>query len=180
MTKRLFTILTIILSTVMISAQVQAQPTRAGTNLNSKSINSAVLQLVEPDEVGRIRQLMIDGRKNDALVAAEKYVAEVERVLLPHESLKKYYAYNAYCTVLTSHGHVEEAISACSTAMSLEPAKWSAVNNRGTANLVGGRIEDALQDYNAALSMVEEGNSNAQDTILHNIMLAEERQGSLN
>ena len=177
MKKRIFYIAAITLSFLFSSFELQAQPTRAGTHLNSKSIQSSVLQLVEPDEVGRIRQLMVDGKKSDALIASERYVEEVERTLLPHESLKKYYAYNAYCTVLTSHGRVDEAISACSTAMELEPAKWSAVNNRGTANLVGGRVEDALEDYNSALTLVEDGNASAQDTILHNIMLAEERQG---
>ena len=53
--------------------------------------------------------------------------------------------------MLTSLQRVEEAIAACSSAMGFEPRKWSALNNRGTAKFVAGRIEEALSDYQAAL-----------------------------
>lgn len=153
-----------------------AQHVRTGTNINSKSIPSEILVLQQPDEVGRIRQLLVDGRKNDALVAAEAFLAKIDRVTLRHESTRKYYAWNAYCTVLTSLQRVEEAITACDTAISFESGKWSAVNNRGTAKLVGGLLDEALSDYEAALAMVDEGNSHVRETILHNIALVEQRR----
>jgi Flp pilus assembly protein TadD len=78
--------------------------------------------------------------------------------------------------VLTSLQRVEDAIAACSTAMALEPGKWSAVNNRGTAKFVGGRWNEALADYNSALGMVDVENEAARDTIEHNIALVRERR----
>jgi hypothetical protein len=36
-------------------------------------------------------------------------------------------------------------------------------------------VKEALSDYRTALSLVEDGNASAQDTILHNITLAEGR-----
>lgn len=152
-----------------------AQPARTGTNLNSKAIPSEVLMLTEPDEVATIRQYLNDGKKADALRAAEAYVDEVERLSLRHESERKYYAWNAYCTVLTSLQRVEDAIAACSTAMAFEPGKWSAVNNRGTAKFVGGMYEEALVDYQAAMTLVAEENRPARETIQHNINLVKDR-----
>lgn len=167
----------VLLTALAVSAfGLQAQPSRTGTNLNAKAIPSEVLVLREPDEVERIRRLMQDGRKAAALEAAEAYVAEVEHNALRQETLTRYYAWNAYCTVLTSVHRIDEAIAACSTAMAYEPAKWSAVNNRGTAKLVGGRLQEALADYNAALDMVEQANTAVRSTIEHNIALAHERQ----
>jgi|GEM_PF-948773 len=168
------TMLAVILALVA-STSLNAQPARTGTNLNTKSIPSEVLQLTEPDEVGRIRKLLVDGRKDEALGAARDYIAEVERIALPQEKQRKYYAWNAYCTVLTSHQRVDEAIQACSTAMAFDPSKWSAVNNRGTAKFVGGRFREAMADYQAALSMVDEENARVRETIQHNIALLQER-----
>lgn len=153
----------------------RAQPTRTGTNLESKAMPSDVLQLHEPDEVGRIRKLLVDGRKNDALEAAEAYLEKVERTALRHESGPRYYAWNAYCTVLTSLQRVDEAIAACTTAMEFEPGKWSAVNNRGTAKFVGGMLQEALADYRQALSLLEAENTAARETIRHNMALLEDR-----
>ena len=158
-----------------------AQPTRTGTNLNSKAIPSEVLMLQVPDEVETIRQYLNDGRKNDALRAAQAYIEEVERLSLRHESERKYYAWNAYCTVLTSLQRVEDAIAACTTAMAFEPGKWSAVNNRGTAKFVGGRLEEALSDYRAAMALVADDNVQVRETINHNISLVQDRlAGNLN
>jgi tetratricopeptide (TPR) repeat protein len=157
-----------LVSIVLLNVDVQAQPTRTGTNLNSKAISSSTLMLQVPDEVEAMRTLLKEGKKNDALIAAEKYLDKIERTTLLHQSRKKYYAWNAYCTVLTS-------LAACSLAMEYEPEKWSAVNNRGTAHFVGRRWEDALSDYRTALILVS-GNNRDRRTIEHNIMLVEERQ----
>lgn len=177
MKNRVFYYFVLLLSTCsLFVSSVQAQSSRTGTNLNSKAIPSDVLMLHEPDEVERIRKILVDGRKLDALVASEEYIVKVERTSLRHEKLPRYYAWNAYCTVLTSLNMVEEAIAACTTAMEHEPGKWSAVNNRGTAKLVGGRLLDAMADYEAALSMVDEANVSVRETIQHNISLAQQRQ----
>ena len=157
-------------------ASAVAQPARTGTHFNSKAIPSEVLMLQSPDEVGRIRQLLNDGRKNDALEAAESYLRQVERLALRDETETRYYAWNAYCTVLTSLQRVDEAIAACSTAMAFAPEKWSAVNNRGTAKLVGGRLQEALADYQAAMSLAGEDNQSVRRTIEHNISLVQQRQ----
>jgi len=50
------------------------------------------------------------------------------------------------------------------------------MNNRGTAKYVGGLLDEALTDYQAALSMVDEKNSRVRDTIMHNISLVEGRR----
>jgi len=168
-------VITFVITSLLASAAI-AQPSRTGTNLNAKAIPSEVLMLQQPDEVERIRQLMMVGRKSDARIAAEEYIEKVERNALRQEKQTRYYAWNAYCTVLTSLQRVEDAIAACSTAMALEPGKWSAVNNRGTAKFVGGRWNEALADYNSALGMVDVENEAARDTIEHNIALVRERR----
>ena len=155
---------------------LQAEPVRTGSQLKSKSITSQVLTLKEPDEVESIRNLLISGKKNEALAAAEVYLEKVDRTALHHERLPRYYAWNAYCTVLTSLQRVDEAIAACSTAMAIDPGKWSAVNNRGTAKFVGGMLRDALADYQIALTLVDEGNTKVLETIEHNIALVGQRQ----
>lgn len=165
-----------VVATILLTNSVQAQPARTGTNTKSKAIPSEVLMLQEPDEVETIRKLLVNGRKNDALKAAEKYIEKVDRTALRHETLPKYYAWNAYCTVLTSLQRIEEAIGACSMAMEYEPGKWSAVNNRGTAKFVGGMLDQALADYQKAMTMVSRENLSARETIQHNITLLEARQ----
>jgi len=170
---------TVIIAIVLLSTvqAVQAQKlTRTGTNLNSNSIPSEVLMLEVPNEVERIRGLLSEGRKEEALKASEDFIEQIDRITMSHEAARKYYAWNAYCTVLTSLQRVEEAISACNTAIDLAPEKWSAMNNRGTAKYVGGLLDEALTDYQAALSMVDEKNSRVRDTIMHNISLVEGRR----
>jgi tetratricopeptide (TPR) repeat protein len=160
---------------LLLTQALQAQTARTGTNLRSKAIPSDVLMLHGPDEVETIRQYLNDGRKADALRHAEAYIDKIDRVALKHETKRQYYAWNAYCTVLTSLQRVEDAIAACSTAMSFEPGKWSAVNNRGTAKFVGGRYDEALMDYQAALMLVDQENTQVHDTIRHNMSLLEDR-----
>ena len=163
---------------LLVTQSLQAQTARTGTNLRSKAIPSDVLMLHEPDEVETIRQYLNDGRKADALRQAEAYLEEVDRVALKHETERYYYAWNAYCTVLTSLQRVEDAIAACSTAMAFEPGKWSAVNNRGTAKFVGGRYDEALMDYQAALMLADQDNTQVHETIRHNISLLEDRRSA--
>ncbi len=179
---RFLTVIAVGLCTGLLVAQpLQAQTARTGTNLKSKAIPSDVLMLQEPDEVETIRQYLNDGRKADALRHAEAYLEEVDRVALKHETERYYYAWNAYCTVLTSLQRVDDAIAACSTAMTFEPGKWSAVNNRGTAKFVGGRYDEALMDYQAALMLADQDNTQVRATIQHNISLLEDRRmGDLN
>jgi len=177
MKNRIFFTLASVFSLCVLNIHaLQAEQVRTGTNLNSKSIPSQILMLQKPDEVETIRQLLIDGKKNAALAAAEDYLEKVDKTTLRHEKLPRYYAWNAYCTVLTSLNKVEEAIAACSTAMAIDPDKWSAVNNRGTAKFIGGMLQDALADYQAAMTMVEEDNRNVRETIEHNIALAQQSQ----
>jgi len=177
MKNRIFFTLASVFSLCVLNIHaLQAEQVRTGTNLNSKSIPSQILMLQKPDEVETIRQVLLDGKKNAALAAAEDYLEKVDKTTLRHEKLPRYYAWNAYCTVLTSLNKVEEAIAACSTAMAIDPDKWSAVNNRGTAKFIGGMLQDALADYQAAMTMVEEDNRNVRETIEHNIALAQQSQ----
>lgn len=171
-----FTLISVFGLCVLNIHVLRAEPVRTGTNLNSKSIPSQILTLQKPDEVETIRQLLIDGRKNAALTAAEDYLEKINRTTLRHEKSPRYYAWNAYCTVLTSLNRVEEAIAACSTAMAIDPDKWSAVNNRGTAKFVGGMLQSALADYQTAMTMVDEDNRKIRETIEHNIALVQQSQ----
>ena len=50
----------------------QAQQTRTGTHLNSKAQPSESTVLEVPDEVENIRQMLLSGRKNDALQLQQK------------------------------------------------------------------------------------------------------------
>jgi Flp pilus assembly protein TadD len=153
----------------------EANAQRTGTWLDSKAIPSVVETWVNSDEIDAIRDLLEQGRKTEALAAAEKHVAEVELTSLKNETSPRYYAYNALCTVLTSIGKAQEAVDACTTAMQLEPTRWSAVNNRGTAWLVMNNPATALADYQLALLLAPDGNAGIISTIEHNISLAQQR-----
>lgn len=158
------------------SSFVMAEATRAGSHLESNSIPSYVVQMNTLDEVDRIRQLLTAGENRQALKAALDYIEKVEKITLVHETSRRYYAYNALCSAHTSVGETEAAIAACDTAMSLEPTKWSAVNNRGTANLIAGKLTQALEDYQLALMKAPKGNVAIAETIEHNIHLVEARR----
>lgn len=153
--------------------QALGQSSRTGSLTGADSSPLHVLQLNMPDEVETIRKLLQQGHKQDALRLAEKYITKLENTRSREEKLPRYYAYNALCTVLTSLGRLDEAIERCTEAMGFA-RKWSAANNRGTAKLLAGRYDEALADYELALSLAPLGHEGIIDTIMHNIFLTQE------
>jgi hypothetical protein len=154
---------------------IHAQTSRTGTYLNSKAMPSVTEHYVGSDEINTIRGLVDAGQNEAALVAVQKHITELEEISLKHETSARYYAYNAMCTVMTSLGRSGEAVTPCTTAMHLEPTRWSAVNNRGTAHLVAGNEAAALEDYARAMQLAPEGSAAIASTIEHNINLARQR-----
>ena len=59
------------------------------------------------------------------------------------------------------------------------PARWEALNNRGTAHYVSGQMDLALKDYRQALVQVK-GSEKKAELIKHNIKLAEEKESGIN
>lgn len=157
----------------VVSNVALAQVNRTGSHLNSNTVTSVIVQLNDPSEVKHIRELLDAGRDEKALEAARTYVEQTNTAL--YETLARYYAYNALCTVLTSVGQLTQAIENCTIAMPLAPDKWSAVNNRGTAKLLAGMYTEALEDYRLALSLIPSGEKGVIGNIQHNISLVEER-----
>jgi Flp pilus assembly protein TadD len=155
--------------------QVAAQST--GTRI--KKVDSAYAESVvwfsQPREISDIRLLLQNGEKERAIKKAREYVASLEHVGGVEAEQRLYYGLNALCAALTSKGKVDEAIDSCSRAIKLDSTRWQALNNRGTAYYISGKIDLALKDYRAALKQVQ-GSETLPDFIQHNIRLAEEKK----
>ncbi len=137
-----------------------------------------VLQLNESSVLDDIQKLLNDGKSEEAVDLARRNLESFDRTLrvAPDERLPaRYFALNALCVALTQHGDSDEAIQACSQAISILPQRWSAINNRGTAKYVAGRYGEALSDYRLALR-VAPPEENIVATIEHNIDLTVQRQ----
>ena len=130
-----------------------------------------VVWFSEPQEITDIRLLLQAGKKQEAVELARQYLDKLHGVVGTEAQVLRYYGFNALCAALTSTGQLHEAIENCSRAIKLFPKRWQALNNRGVAYYVWGRIDLALQDYSLALSQVQNSKP-LTDLIQHNIDLA--------
>ena len=133
----------------------------------------------QPLEITDISLLLQEGEKERAVKKARAYVASLENVDGFEAQQRRYYGLNALCAALTSTGELDEAIDTCSQAIKLYPARWQALNTRGTAYYVSGQIDLALTDYRQALSQVHKSNP-LTDLIKHNIRLAKAKKLNTN
>ena len=175
-------ILIVILFLLLVSAdhyKVIAQPTGTRIKQADSAYPESIIWFSQPHEVDEIRLLLQEGKKALAVKKARAYVTSLENVAGFEAQQRRYYALNALCAALTSIGEVDNAIDACSQAITISPARWQALNNRGTAYYISGHIDLALRDYRQALSIVK-GSKELTDIVQHNISLAEEKKSNTN
>jgi tetratricopeptide (TPR) repeat protein len=148
-----------------------------GSRVGSGATKLAVLQLNESTVVDEVQRLLDQGKTTDAIALARDYVDSFQSqqsFTLAETVPESYFALNALCVALTRNRDYDEAIETCTQAIRIQPRRWSAINNRGTAHYAAGRYGDALSDYRLALSVAPD-DGNIRDTIWHNIALAEPR-----
>lgn len=131
-----------------------------------------VIWFTEPREINDIRLLLQAGKKQLAVEKSRSYVARMVQVPGFEALVRLYYGLNALCSALTSIGDLSEAIDTCSDAIEIYPARWQAINNRGTAYYVSRQYTQAMQDYKQALN-IKPNAGRATEIIQHNIKLTE-------
>lgn len=125
----------------------------------------------EPREITDIRLLLQNGKKQEALTLAREYLRKLHGIAGMEAKVLRYYGINAMCVALTSNGELHEAITTCSRAINMFPTRWQAINNRGVAHYMSGNFDQALKDYNLALTHVQ-ASKPLTKLIQHNIDLA--------
>ncbi|MCG8505742.1 MAG: tetratricopeptide repeat protein [Sphingomonadales bacterium] len=141
---------------------VQAQ---TGSRVGAEAQPQTTLWLKAPSDIGKMRKLLREGRPDEAIELAEKFLATVH---LP--SPYRYSGLNALCIGHTMKGEIEAAIEACNRAITMMPSKWEALNSRATAHYTAGRYQAAIEDYRKALALAP-----GLDVLQHNLELAEGR-----
>ena len=159
--------------------QVFAQSTGTRIKKVESAYPESVIWFSQPREIFDIRLLLQNGEKERAVKKARDYVASLEHVGGVEAEQRLYYGLNALCAALTSAGDVNEAIDSCNRAIKLYPTRWQALNNRGTAYYVSGKLDLALKDFREALKQVQ-GSETLPELIQHNIKLAEEKKSNTN
>ncbi|MBF8269851.1 MAG: TPR REGION protein [Gammaproteobacteria bacterium] len=129
----------------------------------------------EPREITDIRLLLQEGKNQLAVDKARDYVANLRNVPGVDAEKRRYFGLSALCSALTSSGELAEAIKACSDAIEIYPTRWQALNNRGVAHYVSGQLDQSLQDYRQALSLVRDLVP-VTELLQHNIALAEAKK----
>lgn len=162
--------LTLSLLASVVTLPAAAQEPLTGTRLRSASGANprTSIQFEEPDEVGRIRNLLSQNRNDDALELALGYLEQVEKAGL--DSLNRFFAHNSLCVVYTTRRELEQAELECTRAVEIMPGQWSAWNNRGTARYLAGDMEGAQQDYLQALAVAGDREGVVQ-MLRHNLTL---------
>ena len=145
---------------------------QTGSHITGSPHNApeTVVWFSEPREITDIRLLLQAGKKQEAIELARKYMNKLQGIAGLEAQVFRYYGLNALCAALTSAGQLHEAIENCSRAIKMFPKRWQALNNRAVAYYISGQTELALQDYNLALSQVQESKPLAE-LIQHNIDL---------
>ena len=116
------------------------------------AIVGANIHLGNNDTLKSIRRLINEGKTSDAVRESQKFINRLEaNSRSGRTSSYEYDAYNALCIALTSNKQYDEAKSACNSAIELAPARWQAINSRGTLNYKTGKFTEALADYRNAL-----------------------------
>jgi len=148
-----------------------------GTRTGSTTTARTIIQLGgDSAEAGRVRRLLEDGQVEEAVAAAEAYIASLDNTVYVgagSAAQERSVAFNALCAALTHTGQTDRALDACNEAVRLMPSRWPAVNNRGTAHYLAQRYDLALVDYRRALELATSRNVAAM--VEHNIGLAEQR-----
>lgn len=161
----------VMFATVSVSAQT-------GSRLRSSTFPKTVFWFGEPGEIREVRVLLNRGEVDKAIGVAEDFLhfLDTSGSVLGGHITNRYFALNALCVALTAGGRLGEALAECSKAVDLSGKRWQAYNSRGVVYYLEERMDDALADYRAALSLVK-AKSGSAGIIRHNIELAEARKG---
>ena len=133
---------------------VQAQ---TGSHIKDNTVKTpeTVVWFSEPREITEIRLLLQQGQKQEAVKKARGFLQKLRGVGGSEAQVRRYYGLSALCSALTMSGELDEAIESCNKAVQLYPNRWQALNNRGVAYYMSGKLELAEQDYNQALTTVQ-------------------------
>ena len=153
---------------------ISSASAQTGSRIDSSAYPVLSLWLAPPGEISEIRRLLQTGHANDAVVLARNFLEQVKYNIRRGDETHLYFAMNALCVALTNAGELDEAISSCTRTIELYPNHWQAVNNRGTAYLVAGRVGEATADYRTALDLQTAKGSFAE-VIQHNLDLSVSR-----
>ena len=167
-------LLAVFLASTGAAAGVQLDTT--GSRAGHHSAGRVVVSFDVPAAIRRVQALMENGQNDEALALIEDYVASLDNAAFVgggSEAQQRYLAFTAHCAALTGVGRLDEAVSTCTDAIELNPSRWTAINNRGTAHFAGGDYEAALADYERAREVAPKGSVMA--AIEHNIGLARRR-----
>jgi len=150
---------------------------QTGTRIegNTTKQPQTVVWFSEPTEITEIRLLLQSGKKQAAVDRARVFVDNLKTIGGVEARIRRYFGLSALCSALTATGELNEAIDSCSKAIDLYPRRWQALNNRGVAYYLSGQLDQALQDYNQALTTVQPSDA-LTELIQHNITLAEAKK----
>jgi len=157
--------------------QVSAQPEApTGSRIDGSAISTNVVWFNDPDEIDTVRRMLQEGRTEEAVDLASRFVQRLEHLTDERSRQHRYSGLNALCAALMKSGDLDQAIDSCDRAIAMYPDNWRALNNRGTVHFVRGDFQAALSDYNQALvtGMAEQP---VADLIRHNIDLVQSRMG---
>jgi len=101
--------------------------------------------------------------QGDAAKAIELSKAALDLNLGP---LDQEMTFNTLCVAHTFTREFKTAIKYCDRLVEMAEPNWTYLNNRANAYLQSGRIADAIDDYQAALQLVETINANAEERAL--------------
>lgn len=161
--------------TLCLAVGASAQTTTTGSRLpgGGGAQPLQIVQLRSGGELRSIRELVADGKAEEARKIALAYVEKVERAALGAST--RYFAYSALCVVYTNTGELEKAEQECTRAIDILPSQWQALSNRGTARMVAGDYHGALDDFVKAREAVGPDNKDAAAIIVHNAELLRQR-----
>jgi len=154
---------------VQFGINVSAQ---TGSRVGSNAYPTTITWFNNPDEVDEVRRLLQEGKAQQAVELARKFLRSLNNVNAINTFQYRYAGLNALCAALTRTGDLNEAIDTCTRAIDIIPGHWQAVNSRGTAYYVSGQYQSALEDYRQALNLGSDSDLVAE-LIQHNIRLAE-------
>ncbi|MDT8397265.1 MAG: hypothetical protein RQ899_01455 [Pseudomonadales bacterium] len=125
-----------------------------------------IVRFDEPAEIAAIRASIARGEMGEAVAMAESMLAADPTIAI------QYFGNNALCVALSAAKDWEGALAACNKAVRIRPGYWMALNSRGTVQLMTGRHQQALADYQKALQALSADSLEA-DVVRHNIALVD-------
>lgn len=165
---RVFTCSVFLLTSITVLAAT-------GSRLESATPAGFTYVINGHSEVEEVRRLLQNNLVESAVLKAREFVKRQEQVRDRDSRVQLYYGLNALCGALTAADSLAEAVTNCDRAIELDPDRWQAFNNRGTAYFQQGNYDMALSDYRQALSMTGDSEQ-ATRIVQHNIGLVEEKK----